>query len=105
MNKKQHSKIHSLVPVYASLSRIQKLAVEGYQSGRADTFIDVRVEAEDGLAQLLMVEKEILDGKHKVSSNRVKGARRQPDTYSGGITGAVIDCTGEEVRGNIVRMS
>jgi hypothetical protein len=59
MNNKNHQTIHSLVPVYASLSRIQKLAVEGFQTGRADIFIDIRTECEDGLAQLSTVENNL----------------------------------------------
>jgi hypothetical protein len=65
MNKESHRKMHSLVPVYAALSRIQKLAVEGFQGGLSDKFIDVRTEAEDGMAQLIMVENALVHDTYK----------------------------------------
>lgn len=54
-----HKTIHSLVPVYASISRIQKLSVDGQRSGKIDLFVDITAEANDALAQLMMIEKEL----------------------------------------------
>lgn len=60
MNKKTHNRIHSLVPIYASLSRICKESVDGWKDGKIDRFVDIRKEAEDGMAQLLVIENQIL---------------------------------------------
>lgn len=65
MNKSVHSAIHSLVPVYAALSRIQKLSVDGFQNGKIDLFVDIRKECEDGMAQLIMVEQELVHPKRR----------------------------------------
>jgi len=54
-----HRTVHSLVPVYAAISRIQKLSVDGQRSGKIDLFIDITAEANEALAHLMMIEKDL----------------------------------------------
>ena len=63
MNHQAHTTIHSLVPVYASLSRIIKMAVDGHRDGNANRYIDIRTEAEAGMSDLVMLEAELVGGK------------------------------------------
>lgn len=59
MTPESHKTIHSLVPVYASLSRIQKLAVDGFRGGAYINYQEIRTEAESGMAELMMLEKQL----------------------------------------------
>lgn len=61
MNGKAHNTIHALAPVYGRLSMIQKLAVDGFKNGKSDVFVDIRKEAEEGMAQLMMIEKDLVN--------------------------------------------
>lgn len=83
MNGHDHNTIHSLVPVYASLSRILKLAVEGHVGGRADLFIDIRTECEDGLAQLAMVERLLSGSGQKRRSYERSCSRKEAVQHIG----------------------
>lgn len=65
MNQEGHDTIHSLVPIYAAFSRIVKDSVEGYQGGRLDRFVDIRSEAENAMAALIMLEKDLKSDTYK----------------------------------------
>lgn len=67
MNKQSHNTLHLLVPVYSALYRIQKFAVDGFVSGKADLFVDIRRECEKGMGDLLTLEQQLVgkDGKRR----------------------------------------
>jgi hypothetical protein len=56
---KHHDTIHSLAEVFANLSLIQKMSVDGFKTGASGFYIDIRNEAEMGMARLRKMEAEI----------------------------------------------
>jgi bisphosphoglycerate-independent phosphoglycerate mutase (AlkP superfamily) len=59
MNEQGHRTIHSLVPVYTALHRINKKAIEGIESHNHDAFLEIRDVARDGMIHLMDLEKQI----------------------------------------------
>lgn len=86
MNKQSHHTIHSLVPVYAALSRIVRLAVELDNDGNtillSSTVLqklakEIRLEADYGMSDLVMLEAELVgdgSGRRKYERARIKEA-------------------------------
>ena len=72
MTDREHAIFNAMKPVYTALSVIQKLAVVGFISGRSETFIDIRKEAEEAMGDFAMAEKEFY-GTSALPSDRVKG--------------------------------
>lgn len=55
----EHYTMHSVVPAYSCFDRIQKLAVDGFKSGKLDLYVDIRNLAEEGLGVLKQLENEL----------------------------------------------